>query len=327
MTPHHLHVQVLHGLALATTFPLHQDRPAPPGTVPDVTVREGPVMGHTLETPDGRVLLDFGENPDRWYTAVKRTDGAVLLRVYTVCDFVISADLHSVEMRMVEGTDPAMGAILTSGTLIALLLQLRGTMVLHASGVELDDAVIAFLGHSGMGKSTLAALMCTAGARVVTDDVLPVVPEPVPVVHPGATELRLRPGAESLTADLAAGSFRQRQSADRRQVIGLEGARGSELPLAALVLPRPNREDRLEIEALEGKGALFAVLTFPRLMGWRDPDTLARTFAHASAIVRTVPVLVAHVPWGPPFLPETVPMIRSAVLRPSDYLAAGSASR
>lgn len=324
---HSLHVQVLHGLALATTFPLHQDRPAPAGTVPDVTVREGPPMALTDETPAGRVLLDHGTSPDRWYTAVERPDGSVLLRIYTVCDFVVSADVRSVEMRMVEGTDPGMGAILTSGTLIALLLQLRGTMVLHASGVELDDAVIAFLGHSGMGKSTLAALMCTAGARVVTDDVLPVVPGPVPMVHPGATELRLRPGAESLTADLAPGTFRQRQSADQRQVIGLEGAQDAELPLAAIVLPRPNREDRLEVEALEGKDALFAVLSFPRLMGWQDQDTLARTFAHASAVARSVPVLVAHVPWGPPFLPETAPMIRSAVLGRSRYLGAGSASR
>ncbi len=325
--PHSLHVQVLHGLALATTFPLHQDRPAPPGTVPDVTVREGPPMAHTLETPGGRVLLDFGENPDRWYTAVERPDGSVLLRVYTVCDFVVSADQGSVEMRMVEGTDPGMGAILTCGTLVALLLQLRGSLVLHASGVELGDTVIAFLGHSGMGKSTLAALMCTAGARVVTDDVLPILPGPVPTVLPGATELRLRPGAESLTADLAAGTFRQRQSTDNRQVIGLEGARGTQLPLGAIVLPRPNRENHLEMEVLEGKAALFAVLTFPRLMGWRDESALARTFAQVSTVVRTVPVFVAHVPWGPPFRSETVPMIRSAVLDRAAHLGAGSASR
>lgn len=320
-------VQLLHGLAVATTFPLHQDRPAPAGTAPDVTVYEGPPMERTLSTPPGRVLLDFGEHPDRWYTAVERTDGSVLLRVYTVCDFEISPDLGSVELRMVQGTDPGMRAIITSGTLVALLLHLRGTMVLHASAVELDGMVIAFLGHSGMGKSTLAALMCTAGARVVTDDVLPVAPGAVPMVHPGATELRLRPGAEALAAELSTGSFRQRLSADDRQVLGLEGAPGAALPLAALVIPRPNRQDRLEVEVLEGKSALFAVMTFPRLMGWQDQAVQMRTFVHASALVRTVPVLVAHIPWGPPFLAETVPMIRSAVLRHTGYLAAGSASR
>lgn len=322
-----LDVQLLHGLAVATSFPLHQERPAPPGTVPDVTVREGSPIERTMETPSGRVLLDFGELPDRWYTAVERPDGSVLLRVYTVCDFEISAGASDVVLRMVTGADPGMGAILTSGTLIALLLQLRGGLVLHASAVELDDMVIAFLGHSGMGKSTMAALMCTAGARVVTDDVLPVTPGPVPTVHPGATELRLRPGAEALAGDLAAGTFRQRRSADDRHVLGLEGARGTELPLAALVVPRPNRDDRLEVDVLDGKAALFAVMTFPRLMGWQDAAAQTRTFTAASELVRSVPVLVAHVPWGPPFREETVSMIRSAVLRSSRYLAAGSASR
>ncbi|PYG00688.1 Hpr(Ser) kinase/phosphatase [Georgenia satyanarayanai] len=309
--------QLLYGLTVAADFPLHQDRPAPAGTPVDLTVVDGPPVPATGETPSGEVVLDFGEHPDRWYTAVRRPDGSVLLRVYSVCDIVLSPDLADVTVHLAEGADPGMRAIMTTGTLLALQLYLRGNAVLHASAVEQDGRAIAFVGHSGMGKSTLAALMCSSGARVVSDDVVPVAPadgEP-PLVPLGATELRLRPGAEVLAAGFAPGSFRRRVSADQRVVVGLEPPPVPAVPLAAVVLPRPNREDHLGMELLDPKAAVFALMSFPRLMGWRDPAVLGQVLAHTSSLARTVPVLVAHVPWGPPFRDDVAETVWAAVDR------------
>lgn len=316
--------QRLYGLTVASSFPLHQDRAAPPRGDVDLTVVERASMGRTGATPDGEIILDFGEPPDRWYTAVRRTDGSVLLRVYGVCDFVISADLTAVTLHMVHGTEPGMRAIMTTGTLLALQLYLRGHAVLHASAVERDGAAIGFVGHSGMGKSTLAALMCADGARVVTDDVLPVAPGTSPRVPLGATELRLRPGADAVTAAFAAGSFRRRTSADDRVVVGLTPPTAPDLPLAAIIVPRPNREDRLEMELVAPKSAAFALMSFPRLMGWRDPAIQTQMFTHATSLARTVPVLVAHVPWGPPFRPDTAEQVWAAVRRHSPLVHARS---
>lgn len=310
--------QRLYGLTVAASFPLHQDRPAPAGTPVDLTVMDGAPMAATSRTPEGEVLLDYGEHPDRWYTVARRPDGSVLLRVHGVCDFVLCPDLTEVTLHLVHGTDPGMRAIMTTGTLLALQLYLRGSTVLHASAVERDGESIAFVGHSGTGKSTLAALMCAAGARVVSDDVVPVaITGQRPSVPLGATELRLRPGAGVLAAGLAPGTFRQRVSADDRTVLGLVSPDADSLPLCAVVIPRPNREGRLEASLLAPKDAAFALMSFPRLMGWRDPAVLRQVLTHASWLARTVPVLVAHVPWGPPFREDTAETIWAAVHRHS----------
>ncbi|WP_324649614.1 hypothetical protein [Georgenia sp. H159] len=307
--------QRLYGLTVAADFVLHQDRPAPPGERVHLTVIDGEPIAENRQTPAGQVLLDFGEEPDRWYTAVRREDSSVLLRVHGVCDFVISPDLSDVTLHLVHGTDPGMRAIMTTGTLLALQLYLRGSAVLHASAVERDGTAVAFLGHSGMGKSTLAALMCASGARVVSDDVVPVATGEEPRVPLGATELRLRPGAEAVTADLAAGSFRTRLSADDRTVVGLPSPATEAVPLGAVVIPRPNRDGRMELELLDRKTAAFALMSFPRLMGWRDPVVLGQVLTHLSWLARSVPVMVAHVPWGPPFREDIAPTIWAAVHR------------
>jgi hypothetical protein len=63
------------------------------------------------------------------------------------------------------------------GAAMSAILVQRGNLVLHASAVATNDSAIAFLGHSGYGKSTLAAAFREAGYGWVTDDVLAITPD------------------------------------------------------------------------------------------------------------------------------------------------------
>jgi hypothetical protein len=66
---------------------------------------------------------------------------------------------------------------LVLGPGLVLALALQGTWCLHASGALLGGAAVAFLGESGVGKSTLAAHLgaCAQnGWHLVADDILPV---------------------------------------------------------------------------------------------------------------------------------------------------------
>ncbi len=49
---------------------------------------------------------------------------------------------------------------------------LSGLEVLHASAVEVDGGAVAFVGHSGAGKTSLALALCRRGATFLADDVL-----------------------------------------------------------------------------------------------------------------------------------------------------------
>lgn len=68
------------------------------------------------------------------------------------------------------GADDAAVSQQIAGSAIALAFMQRGTLVLHASVVEIDGMAVLVTGHSGDGKSTFAAACAAAGYGVVADD-------------------------------------------------------------------------------------------------------------------------------------------------------------
>jgi hypothetical protein len=93
--------------------------------------------------------------------------------------------------------DPASGVndvVLRSfilGTVMASLLYQRGLFVLHASAVNINNRVIAFLGNKGYGKSTMAMTFYLEGYPVIADDYIVMEPDNFPFVYPGYPSLRL----------------------------------------------------------------------------------------------------------------------------------------
>ena len=60
------------------------------------------------------------------------------------------------------------------GPVWATLCHQRRVLPLHASAIVTKRGITAFAGHSGTGKSTIAALMGSLGYELVSDDVLPI---------------------------------------------------------------------------------------------------------------------------------------------------------
>lgn len=290
----------LYGLALDADFDLHDAADATDAPS-DVTVRTGVPIAQWHPQPEGDTLLDFATD-EPWYTLVRRPDGTLHFRVHTVCDYEISTDLTDVHLRMHRDARPGMDGVMTTGALLSLLLYLRGTTVFHGSAVDVDGDAIAFVGHSGQGKTTMATMLCAEGARAITDDVLVVDDddEGRAMVRRGSRELRLRSGTAELAERIT--ESRYRVSADERRVVAPAHSDSAQLPLKAVVIPHPTRDGSpLKFERLTNKDAVFALMRFPRLMGWKSPEVIAGTFARASGLAMRIPVFVGHVPWGPPF--------------------------
>ena len=80
------------------------------------------------------------------------------------------------------------------GMMMACLLQQRGYYVLHASVVRIHDYGIAFLGHVGAGKSSMAAALHARGHAVVTDDNAAIdLAAPEPLVTPAFPSIKVFP--------------------------------------------------------------------------------------------------------------------------------------
>ena len=294
----------LYGLVVDSEVDLHQDRPT--ADAADVTVRLGSRMTCVQGRPDGHVLLHYETAERRLFTAT--TDGAgYRLRFYGTADFVVDSGLSGVVIHAVDGVPQDTLGVLVSGTLLSFLLALRGEPVLHASAVDVGGTAVAFVGSSGMGKSTMATLLCAAGAQLITDDVLRVdLSRPRPRCYLGATALRLRKSAEDL-AELFPVAPNHRVTGDGRDSLTMTPATEELLPLGALVIPVPQHggeSSRPELVRLDRKHGLLALLQFPRLVGWEDAEILGRQLQDLGAIVEAVPVYVARLPWGPPFAPS-----------------------
>lgn len=301
------------GLVVEAACPLPMVSAVPSDGVVDVTLQlrpPGPV-GH--DPPAGRLLLQEPDDDDgSGYAATEHARGYTL-RFNGCADFHIDPGLQHVEVVGDPDSDPGYIPILFSGTVISFLLTLRGHHVLHASAIQLGERAVAFVGESGQGKTTVAAMLCSQGARLVTDDVLRVDLGVAPVVHRGGPELRLRPGSRAFAEGFALAADRY-ETADARIAAKPREAQDV-LPLAGVVIPLPVRGlQRVELRRLVRMQALTTLLRYPRVLGWEDHAVLSAHLAAAGRLVETTPVMTAGIPWGPPFPPGTAVELRDLLI-------------
>jgi hypothetical protein len=105
-------------------------------------------------------------NESRWWASRDE----YLLRVPGVASFHVS---HGRDVTVEPATDALPGDIRAYllAPIFSTLCYQAGMYSLHASSVRVGDGVAAFLGHSGFGKSTLAAYLERRGYPVVSDDI------------------------------------------------------------------------------------------------------------------------------------------------------------
>lgn len=173
-------------------------------------------------------------------------------------------------------------------SVLPIVLQARGTEVLHASAVR-AGRIVAFCGASGIGKSTLAFALSRRGHQLWADDALAIgLRGPSAVAFPLPFEMRLR-----LSAATFFGLERPTAAAISVSVPRDPGDQ-SAVPLAALfVLSRREEEldDRsVRIERLRPPAALPALLAHAYCFSLEDPDLKRRMVERYMALAARVPV-------------------------------------
>jgi len=192
----------------------------------------------------------------------------------------------------------------------AFLHASQGRLVLHASAVSWDDGAIAFAGPSGGGKTTIAAMLCRTGARLVTDDVLVLDARPGEEsvwARRGGTELRVRAEAGEL-ADASA-----RHTVDGRLAVSPAYVDASEVPLQAVILPRPDRGATAIDGRRLGLGEAAHILgQSQRIEGWQDMKLIGQQFESAISIAGRIPVVELTLPWAPSYDVTTAAQVVTA---------------
>jgi hypothetical protein len=180
------------------------------------------------------------------------------------------------------------------------LLLLRGQLVLHGSAVQKGDAVVAFCGASGVGKTTLAHRFTDHGWQLLAEDLVVLAPAgPVPGVAVGG-EPAIRRWAQAQAPVLAAQG--------RVEAGGLEGvAEGPRRPLREVLFPqRTARAGPAIIRQTLTKADGLALVLSNSFGELEQPDLWCRLLEGSRKLVLQVPVVQAHVPEGLEFLAQAV---------------------
>ena len=196
------------------------------------------------------------------------------------------------------------------GRVLATALYFDGLLPLHASAVETGDGVIAFLAPKGFGKSTLALALGASGARLATDDTLPVEPSAAPQAWPGVHSLRVHDDALA-----AVGAARPALDTREGKRIVSELAphqlMSHHTPLAAIYLldPVPPEAGTVTRTALPAMLAAMGVVAHVKIGRMLGPAAAGPMLERAAAITRTVPVFRLHAPRDLALLPATATTI------------------
>jgi hypothetical protein len=287
------------GLEIASEFPLPELEQGS-GGAPDLTIRMAPEREPAL--PEG-IQVRFRHEQDQ-HTLTWLAVGTFR---------ILGTDV--IEVEPAPGVKPSLIALPLLGPVFALLLHLRGTLVLHASAVDIGDGAVVFLGDKTAGKSTTAAAFVRAGGRLLTDDVLAIdMKGPQPLIRPGFPQLKLDRGAAS--------GLVSRHGAELPDIapwfpkaqhrLSGEFSLAPVRPLRCYVLDR--RDGDPSATPLPGMDGLTALIRFSYVVRFGQDvlghEARARHFRHCAALASAAGVSRLQVPQGIERLDEVVALVR-----------------
>ena len=282
------------------------------------TFRTGPTRPAGTAGPDDvEIAARVGcerVSPDLHLTLDRLCDGSLLLRYSALglgC-FRISADGATIDWR--PGDAPRLDALrwVVLGRVLATAMYAGGTLALHASAVQVGGTGLGFIAPKRHGKSTLAAALVAAGARLVSDDLLPIDLGPPVSVRPGVPVLRLHDDAERAVALAGRGYGRvPRDVGKARLDVAAADLAAGPCPLAAVYVLAPRRDEPAH-GAAATRTRLSPVAALEMLVGHTSIAPLLSAaearplLTIAAAVARSVPVYELRVVRDLSRLPDVV---------------------
>jgi hypothetical protein len=175
------------------------------------------------------------------------------------------------------------------GPSMGSLLHQRGLLVLHASAVVIDELAVLFLGDSGWGKSTIAAVCYQAGSPLVADDTTAVELDGLrPAAVPAIPRIKLWPESMRALALDPSNHDRVHAEMDKLELPAVRDFPGASVPVGAIYVLS---EDEPGIEPVSGQSAMLEVVRHSYAADLlRATETQERHFLQCADMITRVPL-------------------------------------
>ncbi len=245
-------------------------------SVPDVVINLSP----PAVQPQGQPFLSFSDDLGCTQITMRPPD----VGRFTLCNG------STVSFQPdVSGRFSSLLELYLTGSILSLLLYQRGLLVLHGSVVRIQNRAVAFLGHSGAGKSSAAAACCRQGHELLADDIVVVsLSDQKALAQPGFPRLKVHVETAGALDIPVQSLVSVHPEIDDELALLLHNQFCPEAqPLAVVYLLGDG--EREEVKPLSPAAALVELLqhAMPSRYGQNGG---ARQFEQLSALVRQVPV-------------------------------------
>jgi hypothetical protein len=203
------------------------------------------------------------------------------------------------------------------GSAFGGILHQRHLLPLHANSIEFGGRAVAFMGHSGAGKSTMAAWFHDRGFNVLADDVCVVTFEGgAPMAQPGIPRLRMWRDALEASGRSAEAHELSFDDADKYNVPTRQGGAAGPVALGAIYLLMKGEGEPASdfIQRLSGIEAIDALVANTYRGGYVPMmGTTQKHLESCLALARSVPVFTVRRTWGKDHLEREFGAIREHV--------------
>ena len=240
---------------------------------------------------DGTEWYHHWQNSDDghiWLLAGRRSDCFYVLRfVDENVDFAIAPDGGTIHYQCLTDFESGNVRHLVLTQVLPLVMNLRGTEALHASAVLNSAGAITFVGHSGYGKSTLAASLIQSCSQLISDDVVPIyLRKGQTWTSNGSPDMGLWPRARRL---LSLNKKIENPTDKCRMTLPRRLHRTGDFPLSRIYFLSPSEQiAATEITLLSPQESLLELLKATYRLDIRDADMLERQFATLSQVAQLV---------------------------------------
>jgi hypothetical protein len=264
---------------------------------------------------EGKLFHQYTFDDGTVWTEFYHTKTGYLLRFPELADFEVSAAGDAVVAYPATGTDDVTVEHLYVNQLVPLALSRQGRPAFHASVVTVPGGAIAFLGKTGMGKSTLAASFAQAESSFLTDDALLIDEQNGIRAMPSHASVRLWEDSVEALIPKDVPAAAEVSYTSKSRLLANDTLRYADAPaplLAAYVLDWQD-VGQVVIEPLSGSERQMAWIGNSFLLDIDDRDLLARHFEWTHRISGQVPTFSLDYPRDYGMLPQVRDAVRQHV--------------
>jgi hypothetical protein len=170
-----LHCYTACGLTLVSDAPIPGLCLASGRSQPDVTISMQGAATPVCDDPDYPCVWYVSPEVDpsgRPEMTIEAGEAGYRLAYSDIATFLVDRGGHRVVARWATSRTGADAAGYLAGSLLAFVLRVRGSLLLHASAVAVDGRALLFVGDAWSGKSSTAGAFSVLGYPLVSDDLV-----------------------------------------------------------------------------------------------------------------------------------------------------------